>query len=69
MYMLFQLDRGTIAMPRSTNTKHIEINIDILDFKLTQEEIKLINNLRQEHKVYLFEPEYLPAFNDYFGLN
>ncbi|XP_045454953.1 aldo-keto reductase AKR2E4-like [Melitaea cinxia] len=65
----YLLDRGTIAIPRSTNTKHIEINIDILDFELTEEEIKLINELRQEDKVYSFDPEILPAFNDYFGLN
>ncbi|CAH2098365.1 unnamed protein product [Euphydryas editha] len=64
----YLLERGTIVIPRSTNKIHIEINIDVFDFKLTQEEIKLINEVDQGDKVYSFDPESLPAFLEYFGL-
>lgn len=38
-----QIDIGTIPIPKSATKEHIEQNIDIFDFKLTSEEIAVID--------------------------
>ncbi|XP_026497763.1 aldo-keto reductase AKR2E4-like isoform X1 [Vanessa tameamea] len=65
----YLIDRDTIPIPRSTNVERIELNIDILDFNLTENEIYEINELNEDAKVYDFGDEsFLPVFVDYYGL-
>ncbi|WP_338971771.1 aldo/keto reductase [Spiroplasma endosymbiont of Panorpa germanica] len=44
-------DRGIIVIPKSSNNSRIEQNFDIEGFALTEEEIKVINNLQPERRL------------------
>ncbi|CAH2098425.1 unnamed protein product [Euphydryas editha] len=63
----YLIDRGTIPIPKSVNATRIHSNMDIFDFKLTTEEIILINELNQDVKVYHFHGKHLLAFVEYYG--
>ena len=41
----WDIDTGTIPIPGSKSQLHIKENMDVFDFKLTKEDIKLINSL------------------------
>lgn len=38
-----QIDIGTVPIPKSSSKTRIRENIDIFDFKLTPEEVKIID--------------------------
>jgi diketogulonate reductase-like aldo/keto reductase len=44
------IQRGTIAIPKSTNADHLKANIDIFDFSLENEEMNILNNLPTRHR-------------------
>lgn len=61
----YLVDIGTIPIPKSSNKKRIEENINIFDFKLTEEEIEIIDTFdcngricpaegMEQHKYYPF---------------
>lgn len=52
----WDVDTGTIPIPASKSTKHINENIDIYDFSLTQEEIEKINGLDTGKRI-RFDPK------------
>ncbi|XP_046972642.1 aldo-keto reductase AKR2E4-like [Vanessa cardui] len=64
----YLIDRKTIPIPRSTNTERIKLNIDLFDFRLSQEDISSINELNKDVKVYNFDQEALAILFDYYGL-
>lgn len=39
----YLVDIGTIPIPKSTNKERLKLNIDIFDFKLTPDEIAIID--------------------------
>ena len=41
----WQIQKGYLPLPRSTNTQRIAMNIDIFDFELTNEDMQYIDNL------------------------
>ncbi|XP_014204967.1 aldo-keto reductase AKR2E4 [Copidosoma floridanum] len=43
----YLIDVGTIPIPKSSSKKHLESNIDVFDFKLTEEEISAIEKLER----------------------
>ena len=43
--------RGTIPIPRSGTLAHIQENIQIYDFKLTEEEVATINSLDTNSRI------------------
>ena len=43
----WHLDKNTIIIPKSTKPEHMKDNLNILDFKLTEEEINQIDNLEK----------------------
>ena len=44
----WHLDNNTIIIPKSTKPEHMKDNLNILDFKLTEEEINQIDNLEKK---------------------
>ncbi|EAT44544.1 AAEL004086-PA [Aedes aegypti] len=65
----YLVDIGTIPIPKSSNSERIRQNIDIFDFKLTEEEIKIMDgfhtgqrtvpfNLCTSHKYFPFNAEF-----------
>ena len=44
----WHLDKNTIIIPKSTKPEHMKDNLNILDFKLTEEEINQIDNLEKK---------------------
>ncbi|XP_026497764.1 aldo-keto reductase AKR2E4-like isoform X2 [Vanessa tameamea] len=64
----YLIDRKTIPIPRSINTERIQSNIDLFDFRLTQQEITSINELNEDVKVYNFNQESLAIFFNFYGL-
>ena len=47
----WDIDTHCIPLPASSSEKHIRENIDVLDFKLTDEEIASINGLEQGKRI------------------
>ncbi|KAM7357896.1 aldo-keto reductase 1B-like [Cochliomyia hominivorax] len=45
LLLRYQLDRGNIVLPRSANKDHMSENLNILDFKLSQEDVKELDGL------------------------
>lgn len=50
----FQIDIETIPIPKSVNKKRIEENINVFDFKLTDNEIKYIDTFNTNERVIHF---------------
>ena len=46
------LQHDVVAIPRSSNTDHVESNIDVFDFELLEEEMTRINNLDKGMRLY-----------------
>lgn len=46
----WDLQRGIVVIPGSSNPAHIRENIDIFDFELTDDEMKQINALDRNEK-------------------
>ncbi|XP_053617228.1 aldo-keto reductase AKR2E4-like [Plodia interpunctella] len=50
----YSLDRDLIPVPKSTNKARIAENIDLFDFKLTDDEVATISRFNQDHSVFDF---------------
>ncbi len=46
----WNLQKGVVVIPGSSNPNHIKENTDIYDFKLTDEEMKKMNSLNRDEK-------------------
>lgn len=46
----WNIDRGSIPLPKSANTSRLIQNIDVLDFQLNEEEIKMISSLNKDYQ-------------------
>lgn len=53
-FFYFQIDIGTVPIPKSVTPKRIEENIDVFDFKLTTDEIKYIDTFNTDERVIHF---------------
>lgn len=49
----WHIDRGIIPVFTSTNPERIKSNLDIFDFYLYDKDIKLINSMNQDYKIFL----------------
>lgn len=63
----YLVDIGTIPIPKSTNKERLKLNIEIFDFKLTSDEIQIIDKYDCNGRVFCGvelkpHPEY--PFND-----
>ncbi|XP_047999268.1 aldo-keto reductase AKR2E4-like isoform X2 [Leguminivora glycinivorella] len=47
----YLLDRGLIVIPKSTNQKRLAQNLDLFDFKLTDEEVATISQFNKDVRV------------------
>lgn len=45
------VQKGVIAIPKASSEKHLKENIDIFDFKLNEEDIKIIDNLNEYERL------------------
>ena len=52
----WDIDTGTIPIPASSSSKHIEENIGVFDFNLTQSDIQAINSLESGKRI-RFDPK------------
>lgn len=41
----WHIENGIVPIPRSTNSKRLQSNIDVFDFKLTKDEVQLIDSI------------------------
>ena len=46
----WHIQSGNIVIPKSANVEHIKNNFEIFDFELSEEEMKILNNLPQTTK-------------------
>lgn len=46
----WSLQQGVVSIPKSSNPDRQALNIDIFDFELTNEEIKIINSLNKDYR-------------------
>ena len=47
----WNIDTGCIPIPASSSEKHIQENIDVFDFQLTEVEVKEINSLDHDKRI------------------
>lgn len=47
----WQFQRGIISIPKSTNVEHMKKNIDIFDYKLSVDDVKIINMLNKNARL------------------
>lgn len=52
--LFWQIDNGAVPIPKSVTPKRIEENIDVFDFKLTDDEIKYIDTFNTGERVIQF---------------
>lgn len=52
----WDIDTGTIPIPGASSESHIKENLDIFDFKLTEDEVEEINHLEKGKRI-RFDPE------------
>lgn len=50
------VQHGTVPLPRSTNPEHIQENLDIFDFELSDDDMSALNSLSDGHRV-TWDPE------------
>lgn len=50
MILRWDLQRGVVVIPGSSNADHINENISIFDFSLTDSEMKTITSLNRNEK-------------------
>jgi len=53
--------QNVVAIPKASKEEHIEANIDIYDFELSDEEFENINNIKQEKRV--VDPSFSPEWD------
>jgi diketogulonate reductase-like aldo/keto reductase len=56
----WNVDRGSMPLPRTKNQKRLKENFDIFDFKLTVDEINKISSMNKNHQ-YLIESKQCPG--------
>ena len=44
MILRWQIERGVVAIPKSVNTSRIAANLEIFDFNLNEDEMKIIKS-------------------------
>jgi diketogulonate reductase-like aldo/keto reductase len=47
----WQLEHDLVPIPRSMNPKHIQGNLDIFDFTLTEEEVRAVDGLNEDYRI------------------
>ena len=45
----WNLQRGTVPIPKANQEDHLEENLDIFDFEITQEDMYTLNNLNERY--------------------
>lgn len=58
----WHIQAGNIVIPGAANPEHIKANIDIFDFKLTDEEMKEIAKVNKNKRYYQSTPEMLASY-------
>lgn len=58
----WHIQYGDIVIPGSKNPEHIKSNIDIFDFSLTENEMKMIGQLDKQKRYYHSTPEMLKRY-------
>ena len=59
----WHIQKEVIPIPFSSNQTHIQQNLDIFDFKLSEEEMKKIDGLNENYIHEFFEPDWFPALD------
>ena len=56
----WNIERGSIPCPKSNNASRLKSNLDIFDFELTSDEVKMISSLNYNYQ-FLPESKYCPG--------
>ncbi|MCP4136271.1 MAG: aldo/keto reductase [bacterium] len=50
------LQHGTLPLPKSSNKERIKENLDVFDFNIKQEDMRLLDTINEEYRVVLWDP-------------
>jgi 2,5-diketo-D-gluconate reductase B len=53
---------GVAAIPKATSKEHLETNLDVFDFELSDEEISLIDSIEGDGRI--IDPGWAPEWDD-----
>jgi diketogulonate reductase-like aldo/keto reductase len=59
----WELEKGIVPLPKSTNPEHIKSNLEVLDFELKEKDHEIIDGLETEKRVYMINLE-----NETYGI-
>lgn len=72
VFICFQIEIGTVPIPKSSNKGRIAENFNVFDFKLTDAEVQQLEELNTNHRMCPFTPDlghkYFPFDIEYQGL-
>ena len=58
----WHVQNENIIIPGSTNPKHIKENINLFDFKLTEDEMKEIDKINKNKRYYIPRPKLVASY-------
>lgn len=61
----FTIQKGIAAIPKSTNPKRIQENIDLFDFELDSNDIKILNSLDQGPSARICDFDFFGGIRDH----
>ncbi len=53
----WEIEKGIVPLPKSTNAEHIESNLNVLDWELQPKDHTILDNLEEEERVYMINLE------------
>jgi len=53
----WEIEKGIVPLPKSTNSEHIESNLNVLDWELDPKDHTILDNLEEEERVYMINLE------------
>lgn len=49
----WEIEKGIVPLPKSTNPEHIKSNLEVFDFELEEKDHKIIDDLETEKRIYM----------------
>ncbi len=59
LLLRWNLQLGTVPLPKASQRKHLQENLDVFDFEITEEDMNVLKNMNQDFSLWGGRPEHL----------